>query len=119
SWGGSKILPQLEKHGKTVLALDSPGHGRDKTRCSPPRTPTFPSTVQHARVIPWGNARRWAWFIPLLCVLLGRSPANAAPLPSGFIETLVAGGLAKPTVMAFAPDGRLFVSEQMGKLRVI
>lgn len=39
--------------------------------------------------------------------------------PSGFTETLVAGGLASPTTMAFAPDGRLFVCEQGGALRVI
>jgi glucose/arabinose dehydrogenase len=40
-------------------------------------------------------------------------------LPSGFIETQVASGLANPTAMQFAPDGRLFVCEQAGKLRVI
>ncbi len=36
SWCWYKILPLLEKHGHTVLASDSPGHSRDKTRCSPP-----------------------------------------------------------------------------------
>jgi glucose/arabinose dehydrogenase len=45
--------------------------------------------------------------------------AVAATLPSGFRETLVASGLTNPTAMAFAPDGRLFVSEQTGRLRVI
>ena len=40
-------------------------------------------------------------------------------LPSGFIETQVASGLANPTAMQFAPDGRLFVCEQAGRLRVI
>jgi glucose/arabinose dehydrogenase len=40
-------------------------------------------------------------------------------LPTGFIETQVASGLANPTAMQFAPDGRLFVCEQAGKLRVI
>ena len=28
-------------------------------------------------------------------------------------------GLASPTAMQFAPDGRLFVAEQVGRLRVI
>ena len=46
-------------------------------------------------------------------------PANAATLPSGFTEELVAGGIASPTAMQFAPDGRLFVCEQQGRLRVI
>jgi glucose/arabinose dehydrogenase len=40
-------------------------------------------------------------------------------LPPGFQETLVAGGLHAPTAMEFAPDGRLFVAEQGGSLRVI
>jgi glucose/arabinose dehydrogenase len=43
----------------------------------------------------------------------------AATLPPGFTESLVASGLANPTAMAFAPDGRLFVCEQGGRLRVI
>jgi glucose/arabinose dehydrogenase len=40
-------------------------------------------------------------------------------LPSGFAETRVATGLSSPTAMAFAPDGRLFVAQQGGELRVI
>ncbi len=40
-------------------------------------------------------------------------------LPSGFTATLVVSGLASPTAMQFAPDGRLFVAEQGGRLRVI
>jgi len=43
----------------------------------------------------------------------------AASLPAGFIETEIARGLAMPTAMAVAPDGRLFVAEQAGTLRVI
>lgn len=46
-------------------------------------------------------------------------PAAAAILPSGFTETLVASGLASPTAMAFAPDGRLFICEQGGRVRVV
>jgi glucose/arabinose dehydrogenase len=45
--------------------------------------------------------------------------ATAATLPGGFAETLVANGLSNPTAMEFAPDGRLFVSQQSGQLRVI
>ena len=50
---------------------------------------------------------------------LGREPQLLASLPSGFSETLIASGIAGPTAMAFAPDGRLFVCEQGGALRVI
>ena len=44
---------------------------------------------------------------------------NAATLPPGFTETQVATGLSNPTAMEFAPDGRLFVCQQGGQLRVI
>ena len=47
------------------------------------------------------------------------SPGTAAILPAGFTETLVASALSSPTAMQFAPDGRLFVCEQGGRLRVI
>src|SRR5262245_22967881 len=44
---------------------------------------------------------------------------SGATVPGGFSETQVASGLAQPTTMAFAPDGRLFVALQGGALRVI
>jgi glucose/arabinose dehydrogenase len=53
----------------------------------------------------------------LACVLVW--PASAATLPANFVETLLANGLSNPTAMAFAPDGRLFVCQQGGQLRVI
>jgi glucose/arabinose dehydrogenase len=37
----------------------------------------------------------------------------------GFSQVLVANGISNPTVMAFAPDGRLFVAQQTGALRII
>ena len=45
--------------------------------------------------------------------------AEAATLPPGFTETQIATGLTKPYEMAFAPDGRLFVSLEAGSIRVI
>jgi glucose/arabinose dehydrogenase len=44
---------------------------------------------------------------------------QAATVPSGFTDLAVASGLSNPTLMEFAPDGRLFVSEQGGNLRII
>ena len=46
-------------------------------------------------------------------------PVVAATLPSGFTESLVADGIPNPTAMACAPDGRLFVCQQNGQLRII
>ncbi len=37
----------------------------------------------------------------------------------GFNQVLVANGISSPTVMSFAPDGRLFVAQQTGALRII
>ena len=47
------------------------------------------------------------------------STAGAATLPAGFSETRVATGLLSPTAMAIAPDGRVFVAEKGGALRVV
>jgi glucose/arabinose dehydrogenase len=51
--------------------------------------------------------------------LLTATAASAATVPSGFSETLVAGGINGGTAMAMAPDGRIFVCEKNGRLRVI
>jgi glucose/arabinose dehydrogenase len=51
-------------------------------------------------------------------------PVSASPhvrpetMPPGFTDTLVAA-LAKPTAIAFTPDGRTLVAQQSGQLRVI
>jgi glucose/arabinose dehydrogenase len=51
---------------------------------------------------------------------LERSDAGvAAVVPANFVDAPVVSGLASPTLMAIAPDGRIFVSEQAGRVRVI
>src|SRR3954471_14118609 len=47
------------------------------------------------------------------------SSRYAASVPTDFVDEQVVSGLSGPTAMEFAPDGRLFVSEQSGRLRVI
>jgi glucose/arabinose dehydrogenase len=56
--------------------------------------------------------------VVLLALVLASVPLGAATLPSGFSETSITG-LSNPTAMAMAPDGRIFVCEQSGALRVI
>jgi glucose/arabinose dehydrogenase len=48
---------------------------------------------------------------------LAISPARGA-VPTGFTQSRVASGLTGPTDMEFAPDGRLFVAEEAGKLLI-
>jgi glucose/arabinose dehydrogenase len=56
----------------------------------------------------------------LLSILaLGKAASGAGTLPEGFVQSRVTGGLTKPTTMAFAPDGRLFVAEQEGILHIV
>ncbi|HET6211797.1 MAG TPA: PQQ-dependent sugar dehydrogenase [Micromonosporaceae bacterium] len=45
-------------------------------------------------------------------------PAAATTLPSGFQEQIVFSGLTQPTNMEFSPDGRVFVAEKGGKIKV-
>ncbi|HVF50940.1 MAG TPA: PQQ-dependent sugar dehydrogenase [Pyrinomonadaceae bacterium] len=44
---------------------------------------------------------------------------RGATLPEGFTETRLAEGLSGATAMAFAPDGRLFVCQQDGRVRIV
>ena len=43
---------------------------------------------------------------------------NAAALPPGFQETVVLSGLTSPTNIQFAADGRVFVAEKRGTIKV-
>ena len=58
-----------------------------------------------------GNVSQWA----TATVGFG----GAVDLPAGFARTAYVSGLGPPTAMAFAPDGRLFIAEQGGALRVV
>jgi glucose/arabinose dehydrogenase len=55
--------------------------------------------------------------VALLAFPLG-SARGAVTLPSGFSQSQVVSGLTDPMDMEFAPDGRLFVAEQAGKVRI-
>ena len=59
----------------------------------------------------------WAALVPL--VLTSAGAARAATLPAGFAEQTVASGMNSVTAMAIHPDGRVFVCQQGGALRII
>jgi glucose/arabinose dehydrogenase/PKD repeat protein len=45
-------------------------------------------------------------------------PAASASLPPGFQEEIVFAGLTQPTAVRFSPDGRVFVAEKGGLIKV-
>jgi glucose/arabinose dehydrogenase/PKD repeat protein len=51
-------------------------------------------------------------------VLSPTPPAAATTLPAGFQEQIVFSGLSAPTDLEFAPDGRIFVAEKGGRIKV-
>ncbi|HYH58507.1 MAG TPA: PQQ-dependent sugar dehydrogenase [Thermoleophilaceae bacterium] len=58
-----------------------------------------------------------AW---LLCGIAAPAAAPAAPtLPSGFEQLVLASGIGVPTAIDWAPDGRMFVAEKPGLVRVV
>src|SRR6476469_9187910 len=68
---------------------------------------------------------RLAWFAALL-PLLALVPAavssahEGATVPQGFSDSLfVAGFAGRLTSMTFGPDGRLYVSEKQGSVRIV
>ena len=50
--------------------------------------------------------------------LVAPAGARAATLPAGFSETTVFSGLTNPMAVRFASDGRVFVAEKSGLIKV-
>ncbi len=72
------------------------------------------------RPVTGGRASRFAalllaWLVLLLCLPLS---GQASTLPAGFTESQLATGL-DPTGLEVAPDGRVFITEKNGKVRII
>jgi glucose/arabinose dehydrogenase len=57
--------------------------------------------------------------IAAVLLALSKPAQSAGNLPPGFTETKVVGHIQGGTDMAFAPDGRLFVANQDGLVRVV
>lgn len=67
-----------------------------------------------------GRAAASALALAVALSLAIAPPALAAEpsLPSGFRDTVAIEGLEEPTVVRFAPDGRVFVAEKSGEILV-
>ena len=68
------------------------------------------------------SLNRNSGLIGLLClialIMFPFASAFAINLPSGFQEEIVFQGLTNPTVIRFASDGRVFVAEKSGRIKV-
>jgi glucose/arabinose dehydrogenase len=72
-----------------------------------------------------GDVMRWRRLIitaamagAALVTQMGPSPAGASTLPTGFRDSVVLSGLVNPTVLQFAADGRIFVGQKNGVIKV-
>jgi glucose/arabinose dehydrogenase len=98
--------------------VDGENLGAEDT--APPYETTLPSTSAYTTGIhvlrarardAAGNVSPWS----VSTVRFG----GAIDLPAGFSRTTYTSGLSAVTAMAFAPDGRLFICEQNGQMRVV
>lgn len=67
------------------------------------------------------DRRRFVAPVIVACVLaavIGAAPPAGAVVPAGFVDELVAT-VGAPTAMAFTPDGRLLITTQGGRVRVV
>jgi glucose/arabinose dehydrogenase/PKD repeat protein len=96
-WGKG---PEMSSH-RRVLLTAGPG-------CAARRSRILPLVVSVALVL--GS---------LAALVVGTAPAaGAATLPAGFQEEIAFSGLTNPTVVRFASDGRVFVAEKGGRIKV-
>ena len=56
--------------------------------------------------------------VAVIVCIAPAAPVSAQTLPTGFQETIVFSGLVEPTVVRFASDGRIFVAEKRGVVKV-
>jgi glucose/arabinose dehydrogenase len=65
----------------------------------------------------WNRAAAVRAASALLCLGSAATAWAGAP-PAGFTETVVFSGLTKPTAVRFSPDGRVFVAQKNGLIKV-
>jgi glucose/arabinose dehydrogenase len=102
------MLKQLRKLARTRQ------HGCARTRAaSTAECPKVAKRIrQRARISLLAGAAALAAFS------IGPAAASAAALPAGFQEQTVFSGLTNPSAVRFSPDGRVFVAEKRGVIKV-
>ncbi|MGC4806178.1 PQQ-dependent sugar dehydrogenase [Micromonospora sp. DT233] len=75
----------------------------------------MPQRTRRARLV---GASLVTALVAALTPIATATPASAVTLPTGFQEQTVLTGLNLPTNVEFAPDGRVFVAEKGGRIKV-
>src|SRR5215210_2406578 len=73
-------------------------------------------TKQHLRV--WVVLAAAALAVSLVTLLLPSGAGAVPTLPAGFQDSAVIGGMTYPTTVQFSNDGRVFVAEKSGLIKV-
>ena len=66
----------------------------------------------------WVLASAFSLVVGGLALVSVTSEAQGATTPPGFSESVVFSGLTNPTALRFSPDGRVFVAEKRGVIKV-
>jgi len=72
------------------------------------------------------GAPRWRRLVTAVAMMAGAAvvaqapsgPAGASTLPTGFRDSVVLSGLTNPVVLQFASDGRIFVGQKNGVIKI-
>src|SRR6266545_2416289 len=123
---GDRVVPIITLHGDVRRYIGDECEDRSEVvsiiplglsrRCSGWKRPAL--RVLHT-VLAWGL------LVPALACQdtvereATQSVSQAASVPSGLTDLSVATGITSPTSLTLLPDGRVFVTEQLGKVRVI
>ena len=85
----------------------------------------LPHWLRHVRATRYRRGRPRLVVASALCLVAAglatvtvTSQAQGATTPAGFSESVVFSGLTNPTVLRFSPDGRIFVAEKRGVIKV-
>ncbi len=118
SWQTQQRTRPDEKRERAVSTVNTQGSERSRS---------LENRFRRGRSIGRGGA--WTAFAAVLLaaalaialalpVVLSPDEANASVLPQGFQESTVLSGLTQPTSVEFANDGRVFVAEKSGLIKV-
>jgi glucose/arabinose dehydrogenase len=74
--------------------------------------------LRRQRASAWVERAALVFAAVAAAVAIGATPASAGTVPTNFQDSTVFTGLTEPTAIRFASDGRIFVAEKRGVIKV-